>query len=366
MNILNNNEVELLNVNTVKQFGQIQYYTTTITIKDLVSLYDRLTYDGEAQRGNIQGKPVIDRKHVREIANSFVNGHSIRGHLTWNMRADDSENKFSYMSKSKTLIIDATQMVTLPDSAHRHEALKLIAEEIEDEDVLQSEFTLDIYNLTLEEEKEFFSVVNGKGKTPTNNRILYLSNDIASRLTRDLINNSDLKGRVECVKNHITDGKLVKFSTLYDSLFSKHTGSYYTVSVNEENYNDYLLWFVKYYNALIKSRPEFSAKTKEEKQQVKSESLLLEEISWWGYAEIARELQDKRNWNKTLKAKMNKQENVEGGKQVHFLSKSLPIWHATVIKSKFNAITKQIEVGTQVTNSNTTRHSLKKTFAVML
>lgn len=356
--------IEITDVIAVEQFGETQYFTTTISIEELAQVYDRLTYDGETQRGEINGKPMIDKKHVQQIYESLINGNSIRGHLTWNLRKENGKSNFTYIPEARKLII-GKQLITLPDSAHRHEALKLAAE-LDDESILESRFSLDIYNLSFTEEKELFSTINGKIKAPNRNRTLYLSNDIECKLLRDVIAQSNLDGRIECVRNNAyKDGKLTKFSTLYDSLFGS-VGSFDKNVITEDTYDEYLNWFVDFYNELLETRPEFKITTSEEKQKSKETSMVLEELAWWGYAYLAKELMGERKWRYLLHEKMNKKINVEGGSPIHFLDKSLPIWHATVIKPKYNFITKTQEIGSSVTNSNATRNALKKIFYVTL
>lgn len=357
--------IEISNVSAIEQFGEVQYYTATISIEELDNIYERLTYDGEAQRGEIDGMPVIDKQHVNQIYESFINGNSIRGHLTWNLRKDNGESYFTYNSDTQKIIIDKEQLITLPDSAHRHEALKLAAE-LDDESILGSKFSLDIYNLSKNDEKELFYTINGKIKAPNRNRTLFLSNSIECRLLRDVIAQSCLDGKIECVRNNAyRDGKLTKFSTLYDSLFSD-TGSFNKSEITEDTYSTYLEWFISFYNELLQTREEFNVFTSEDKSKVKENSMVLEEITWWGYNYIAKELMGDRKWKHSLREKMNKKVGVEGGSPVHFLSKTLPIWHATVIKPKYNFITKTQEVGSSVTNSNTTRNAIKKIFYVTL
>ncbi|AKQ08425.1 hypothetical protein PQE66_gp110 [Bacillus phage PBC2] len=242
----------------------------------------------------------------------------------------------------------------------------MIGEKIDDDSILSSRFSLDIFNLTLTEEKELFSTVNGKVKTPHKNRILYLSNDIECKLLREIIAQSDLDGKIECVRNNAyKDGKLTKFSTLYDSLFGQ-SGVYGAGHITDDNYEEYLSWLTEFYNELLKTREDFNMLTSEQKANSKQKSMALEELSWWGYATLAEKLKGIRKWKSSLNTKMNKTIKVDGGISTHFLDKSLPIWHATVIKPKYNFITKTQEIGTSVTNSNATRNSIKKIFYVTL
>lgn len=362
-----NGFIEISDVVAVEQFGEVQYYTTQISIEELSEIRNRITYDGEAQRGEIDGKPLIDQRHVNQIYESFMSGDSIRGHLTWNLRKENGGDSFIHQGDSNKLSIQPEQLITIPDSAHRHEALKLIADTVDDESILNSKFSLDIYAISKTEEKELFYTINGKVKAPNKNRTLYLSNDIECRLLRDVIAQSNLDGRIECVRNNAyKEGKLTKFSTLYESLFGSSTGVFDKKDISENTYDEYLKYLVEFYNELLETRDDFKLITKEEKDLSKQSSMALEEITWWGYSLLAKVLKDDRKWRHNLHAKMNKKISVEGGSSIHFLSKSLPIWHATVIKPKYNFITKTQEIGSSVTNSNSTRNSIQKVFTLTI
>lgn len=357
---IHSDTIEITDVKAIEQYGEIQHFAAIISIQEIGEMCDRLTYDDSAQRGSIDGKPLIDRGHVLQIYDSLINGNSIRGHLTWNLRKD-SDNNFIYNQETKKLTIHKDQLITLPDSAHRHEAIKM-ASELDDETILESMFSLDIYNLSQAEEKEFFYTVNGKIKAPNKNRTLYLSNNIECKLLRDVVAQSTLDGRIECVRNNAyKDGKLTKFSTLYESLFGA-SGSIDKDDISENTYDEYLNWLSEFYTELLKTREEFMLMSSEEKVRSKQDSMTLEEISWWGYAFLAKELKGDRRWRHNLNEKMNKKIKVDGGASIDFLNKSLPIWHMTVIKPKYNFITKAQEVGSSVTNSNNTRNTIKKIF----
>jgi len=364
--IKDDGSVEISNVQPVEQFGEIQYFTTLITVEELSELRDKITYDGEAQRGEINGKPVIDQKHVNQIYEAFINGDSIRGHLTWNLRKSNDGINFTYNEDSCKLVIKDKQMITIPDSAHRHEALKLIADNIDDESILSSKFALDIFNISKIEEKELFYTINGKVKAPNKNRTLYLSTDIECKLIRDVVAQSKLDGRIECVRNNAyKDGKLTKFATLYESLFGQH-GVFGKKLIDEGNYDEYLRWLIEFYNELLDSRNEFSLYHSDDKLKSKQDNMVLEEISWFGYALLAKEFKEDRKWKHKLHNFMNKKITVEGGSPIDFLDKKYPMWHATVIKPKYNFMTQKQELGSSVTNSNSTRNSIKKVFMLNL
>lgn len=357
----NKGNIEILDVRPVEQFDEVQYYTALISIEDLSKLKERIVYDGDAQRGVVDGNPVIDKKHVNQIYDAFVNGDSIRGHLTWNLRKQDGESEFKFDSENNKLIIKPNQLITIPDSAHRHQALYMIADEIDDDSILNSKFAIDIYAISKSEEIDLFYTINGKAIPPNKNRTLYLSNDIKCKLIREVIAHSELDGKIELVRSNAQkDGRLTKFSTLYDSLFGDTTGSFNKVKINEDNYEEYLKWFVDFYNELLKTRDEFSLVKLSDRKESKKESMLLEELSWWAYGFLAKELMYDRKWRHNLHEKMNKKVKSNDGETKCFFDKSLDIWINTVIDPKFNFTTNKKEASSKVKNANPTRGIIKK------
>lgn len=368
------NQVVIYPVTPVYHNGEIEMFTTTISMREIGEMYNRLTYDGAAQRGyetsnNIK-KPMIDNNHVDNIKEKIEDGESIRGHLTWNIRKfEDLEDLnleyYEYDAMKNTLTI-VGNTITLPDSAHRHKAIYEIYRIDKDNDVLDNEMILDIYNLTLEDEKQLFVSINGKGKTPNRNRVLYLSDDAKCQFIRDIIEESNLINRVEFVKNNAnSDSKLTKFSTLYDSLFGA-TGTYKNIKLDDKTYKELKAWLVKFYNELLSGRDEFSFESTKDKRDIKNKSMLVEELSWWGYAYMSKMLKDDPNWKRSLHNKMNKQININGGFSVDFWSKSNPDWHGTLILYKFNYITQQAELASGVYNANSTRKRMQDIVALRL
>ena len=370
------NQIVIYPVTPVYHNGQIEMFTTTITMMEIGEMYDRLTYDGHAQRGykvnsdNIES-PMINKEHVQNIKQKIEDGESISGHLTWNIRCLDDLGDLSFdyydFDSCKNTLTILGNTITLPDSAHRHKAIYEIYKQDKDNEVLDNEMILDIYNLTFDEEKQLFVSINGKGKVPNKNRVLYLSNDIKSQLVKDVIENSALKNRIEFMTiNANTDNKLTKFSTLYDTLFGV-AGNYKNIKLDDtEQYNKLKMWLVKFYNELLISRDEFEFSSCTEKRDIKSQSMLVEELSWWAYSYISKMLWNDTHWKRALNNKMNNQIRLEGGFNIDFWSKSNPDWHGTLIQYKFNYITQKAELGSSVYNSNVTRKKIQEIVALRL
>ena len=255
---------------------------------------------------------MIDEHHMQSIKQKIEEGESIRGHLTWNIRQfedlDDLNLDYYEYDPCKNTLTIIGNTITIPDSAHRHKAINEIYKQDKDNEILDNEMVLDIYNLTFDEEKQLFVAINGKGKTPNRNRVLYLSNDISCQFVREVINESNLRNRVEFVLNNANgDNKITKFSTIYDSLFGV-AASYKNVKLEDfEQYNKLKTWLIKFYDELLNIREEFNFSNAKEKREIKSSSMLVEELSWWAYGYISKMLQNDTNWKRTLKNKMNNQ-----------------------------------------------------------
>ena len=175
-----------------------------------------------------------------------------------------------------------------------------------------------------------------------------------------------MKGRVEFQKNHASTGnKLTKFSTLYDSLFDNGM-AYKNYDVNEGNFKSIKGWLIKFYNALLDTREEFAFNVSSEKTELKKQTMLIEEVTWWGYAVLAKKMQDSANWKQGLTTKMNKVVSLGNGISVDFWAKTNPDWHGSIIKYSYNYITKQAELTSQIYNSTYSRRKKQETVALKL
>ena len=366
------NQIVIYPVTPVYVNDEISHFVTTVSLKDVGELFPRLTYDGDAQRGYSDKdgrKPMIDKKHVENLKETILNGNSLHGTLIWNIRRfediEDLDVDYYEYNQNRNELTIRGNTITLPDSAHRHFSIYDIFKNDKDEEVLQNEMVLQIYNFTLDEEKNYFSTSNS-GKSIAKNRKLYLSSDIRSQLLREVISSSELNNRVEFVKNHAnTDNKLIKFSTLYDSLFDNNM-IYKNYIINDDNYDVIKEWLIKFYNELLMGRDEFQFISKKEKVELKKETMLVEEISWWGYAVLAKKLQFDTNWKRSLENKMNKIVALGGGLSVDFWSKTNPDWHGSIIRYTYNYITQKAELTSSIDNSARTRRKIQDTVALRL
>lgn len=367
------NQIVIYPVTPVYVNDEISHFITTVRMKEIGEIFPRLSYDGEAQRGYLEKNetksPMIDKTHMNNIKSTILNGDNIHGTLIWNIRRfediEDLELEYYEYNQNKNELIIRGNTITLPDSAHRHFAIRSIYKQDKDEEVLENEMVLQIYSMTFEEEKDFFRTSNN-GKPIARNRKLYLSNDIKCQLLRDVIDNSDLKNRVEFAKNHANSkNKLIKFSTLYDSLFD-NSMVYKNYNINENNYDVLKNWLIKFYNELLSTREEFNFTNKKEKLELKKETMIVEEISWWGYAILAKKTQDDTNWKRTLSNKMNKTFGLTNGLSVDFWSKTNKDWWGTILQYAIDTITKEVIITPRVTNSATTRKKMRDTVAIRL
>jgi len=92
---------------------------------------------------------------------------------------------------------------------------------------------------------------------------------------------------------------------------------------------------------------------------------LLEEITWWGYAYIAKKLEQDKSWKRTLNNKLNKKINIQGMKPIDFWSKTNPNWDC-VKRFTIDRESKKIIPTSSVYNSNGTRRQIQKIIALNL
>lgn len=289
-------------------------------------------------------------------------------HLTWNIREEFEDldlEYFYYDSKKNTLIIYGNS-IYLPDSKHRHKGIFLAYQKDKNNDIFDNEMILDIRNDSFEDEKNFFVTESDKLLRINRTRVLYLSNDIKAKLVRDIIENSDLKGRVEDTLRYAKENKLLTFAALYDSLFGVACcGAYKKLEITNENYDEYKNWLIKFYNELLKTRPEFNFNNYEERKEFKDINMIAEELSWFAYSLMSKLLKDDSHWKRTLYNKMNYMLQVKN-RRMDFWSKAHSIWHGQILLYDIDHDKHDIIITKKINNSNATKKNIQDIVALKL
>ena len=219
----------LSSVDPVYRGGQAAKYTTTMTLGRLAELLasDQIMVDYDYQRGvkisyskdGIEKRtPMVDLNRVDEIADKILSNQLFGGSLAWNLRRE--EVSWSYDMETRILHVFAGKP-TIPDSNHRHQAIKKVAELVRTRgynfDLNAYEFPLVIEVLDLNGERGLFYEYNQLGKPANPTRSRYINQaDLHNSLTSQVVDSSTLQNHVELVSNNISRNstKIATFNTL--------------------------------------------------------------------------------------------------------------------------------------------------------
>jgi hypothetical protein len=290
-----NNELEVYNIVPVYRGNRVIKILTSVSMQDIVNVFDRLTYDPDTQRGEREKKtknksnPIVVEKvesksNIEEmkykIANEFFDGNL----LTWNVRIptpEDYKSAYVFVPEENKIIIKIPK-ITVPDSWHRHRAIYALKDYNVSVNLRDYCFPLSICLYTLTEEQQLFSELNTTGTKASKSRGLYLSNSYKTILLKEIINATPLKDNIETITDFTyRKNKVVAFSTLYNSLFDKRGGAYR--HIKEDEVNDFKDYIIKFYTQLVEIRPELGKCTEDERNYLYDNSLVSSNPAWFAY-----------------------------------------------------------------------------------
>lgn len=332
-----NNDIEVYNIVPVYRGNRVVKILTSVSMQDIIDIFERLEYDPETQRGIRDKKyknKVVQEKfeskiNIEEmkykIMNEFFDGNT----LSWNVRigqVGDEKTAYEFVPEENKIIIKSKR-ITIPDSWHRHRAIYALKDYSQSINLKDYCFPLSICLYTLVEEQCLFSELNTTGTKASKSRGLYLSNSYKTILLKEIIKESPLKDNVETVTDFVwRKNKSVAFSTLYGSLFDKRFGAYKTIK--EEEVDDFKNWMIRFYTHLIKVRPELGKVSDDERNYLFANSMISSTPAWTAYALIARALYGDTNWKRKLQ-RLNSTYKA-GSWEGDLLSLDNPLWHGTV------------------------------------
>ena len=255
----------LSSVDPVYRGGQAAKYTTTMTLGRLAELLasDQIMVDYDYQRGvkisyskdGIEKRtPMVDLNRVDEIADKILSNQLFGGSLAWNLRRE--EVSWSYDMETRILHVFAGKP-TIPDSNHRHQAIKKVAELVRTRgynfDLNAYEFPLVIEVLDLNGERGLFYEYNQLGKPANPTRSRYINQaDLHNSLTSQVVDSSTLQNHVELVSNNISRNstKIATFNTLAKGIEEGFP------DLDEANYDETRQYLIDFFNHLATIRPE--------------------------------------------------------------------------------------------------------------
>lgn len=281
--------------------------------QELVDMWtsQKIKYDPEIQRGlklvkNEEGKeiyvPIYSKLHVRKIKEAIENNDFYVSQITLNIK--EGVGSVKYNEKDLKLDLEDCEIAIL-DGQHRLRALECIHEGNENGtyekpiDLTQINFPIKISNYsTLKGQQQFYQFT--LGSKISSSRIEYFNNkDYANKITKELYNNSVLKGKIEDIKNIVgknEEHKVVSYSTLKKAIEMNFKTDTF---VSDSETSEITSFLKKFFDELFKVIPSFNSF--EERKELREEgSMLCENFAFYGYLSVASHLINKSDWKDHL------------------------------------------------------------------
>ena len=238
-------------------------------------------------------KYVFDSANADDIAEKLLEGARVRlNPLVWNLRPGTFEIFFD-TSTSRLHVYRGR--IFLPDSHHRHQAiLRAVAATRDAPDDYPdfgpgSQFTVEIYFMSIADEAEYFFEKNQLGRRADRSRAYELTSQDTLALTakRFVDLTPSLQGNVNRVTDRLTskNAQIVTLSTLrtmVETYFSRSDAP--TPAEAEEAATR----MSQFYELLVQVRPELGVLTLAERVAVRQQSLVDQAVMMHGYAALMR------------------------------------------------------------------------------
>lgn len=324
----------LSSVEPVHRGGRISKYTTVVTMGRLAELLsrDHIWVDYDYQRGvkvsyNKDGSekrtPMVDRKRVDQISEKILENKLFGGCLTWNLR--QKEVDYLYDMEARTLHIFEGKP-TIPDSNHRHQAIKKVADLVRTRgynfDPDAYDFPLVIEVLDLDGERGLFYEYNqlGKPANPTRSRFINQA-DLHNSLATHVVESSVLKGHVELVTNNISRNstKIATFNTLAKGVEEGFA------DLDDSNYEETKQYLVAFFNHLATIRSEMGYLDISARKRIRETSIGDTALVVQAYVKLAGDLFKSSDWSDRL-SKLAISYIHKDGWSGDLMSRDNPLW----------------------------------------
>jgi len=269
-----------------------------------------ISYNPDIQRGSKIKKKrnneeveeaVYSRANVKKIYKSMVAGDYFVDMITLNVLDDGSSSISDPFEDEQNggLAVNITGHLQVADGQHRIRALNLLYDSNEKgiTNIPLDNFLFPVkvthYNTKIAQ-KQFHQFSQGL-KISTSRAEYFNSTDRSNIIVRRLMQDSELTGRVEIIKDSIVKSEkrnVVTFASLVNGISMVYKEM---TNVQAEALAQYLCEF---FDRLFDAVPELV--DYESRQQSKETSLKAENLMFYGYIAISKVLKDRENWQQYL------------------------------------------------------------------
>lgn len=322
------NKDTIWEIDNVLELGKNRFLTKLSAAK-INELWNEgiITYNPNIQRGtkivNGEEKAICSDKNIKEIANEIIK----KNYCTDTIIINVSNCILDFNSQKLSILYDKNSEINVLDGQHRIKAIRLAEELSDDVDLKNLYFPIQIENLKVEKAQVAFSQFTKGLKISTTRSEFFNNANPINTFIKETISKSAYNGCVEVVKDSIKGtGKLVSFGTLVNAFKENFT---------EDNLSIELSNFLVTYLGKLK---------KEIERLVNSDSIVSENIMYYGYITLARRLYENQIYDYDLDKIFN---------QLEF-EKSSSLWKGKILL--------QGKRGFIITNKKDTRKYVSNVF----
>jgi hypothetical protein len=291
-------ETKIPNV-VVTRDGGHECWDTTISARDIAKAFQHglLEVDPDHQRGKntVTGKYMLKEEKVDRWARELQEDKAIFGQLTWNFRPESSEVEFEPDPINPIVgsLIVRDGSAYLPDSVHRHYAIKRAVESVAAGSSFDParRFSLRVWKVPEEFENDIFYAMNMEHDKADATRSKWLAQkNTGQQIAREVVRRSPQLGEsnVETVTNTLSvkNARLAAFNTLASGFEEAWA------DIPEEKIEDAITWFLTFWSKMVAVMPQLGKLSLTDRQKCRKESLVGAAIAIQGYIRLSRQFFD--------------------------------------------------------------------------
>jgi hypothetical protein len=351
----------------VTRDGGHECWDTTVSAREISKAfaYGLLEVDPDRQRGkhSVTGKYIPEGREGRAVGSPAAGGyrHLRAAHVELPPGEFRREHSSRTPSTRPTARSSSATVGYLPDSVHRHYAIKKAVESVAQGSIFNPDrrFSLRIWNVPEEFENEIFYAMNMEHDKADATRSKWLAQkNVGQKIAAEVVRRSPHLGEanVETVTNtlSIRNPRLVAFNTL-SSGFEEAWGD-----IQSEDVEKVASWFIDFWDKMVSVLPELGKLPLPQRQQSRKRSLVAWAIAIQGYIRLARQFYDDGHDTSLLKHLKEPQVEADGQTVPFFAWENPEFQRAGIIVP---AVNNKGETRLTARNSHQTRRAMAKVLA---
>ena len=354
----------------VTRDGGYDCWDTTITAREIAKAFKHglLNVDPDHQRGKntVTDKYMLKDDKVERWARELQEDKAIFGQLTWNFRPEEADIQFELDPGSEThgTLILGEGGAYLPDSVHRHYAIKRAVDSVSSGSAFDPDrrFSLRIWKVPAAYEDQIFYAMNMEHDKADATRSKWLAQKNSGQIiAREVVRKSPHlgEGNVETVTNNLSvrNPRLAAFNTLASGFEEAWS------DIPPEETEQAVEWFLNFWDRMVSILPQLRRLPMAERQKSRRESMAGWAISIQGYIRLARRFYGER-FSFEILDKLGEKHREPDGSLYDLFAWNNPIFQRAGIVVP--TMTKAGETKLTARNSHQTRRAMADLLAIKL